>query len=86
MATCDACAADTSAELDRASQLLEAQNYDAAIGVLNDISSNDPTVASETLLLLGRCHQLKKDYPNAIRSYEALLEEYRLIRDLGPSS
>jgi tetratricopeptide (TPR) repeat protein len=60
-------------ELQKAEELLNAQQYDAAIAAYNAILTKTPALTMINLQV-GRAHRLKKDYDSALGVYKKMLE------------
>jgi tetratricopeptide (TPR) repeat protein len=60
-------------ELQKAEDLLNAQQYDAAIAAYNAILTKTPALTMINLQV-GRAHRLKKDYDAALGVYQKMLE------------
>lgn len=60
-------------ELAKAEELLNAQQYDAAIAAYNAILEKTPALTMINLQI-GRAYRLKKDYDSALGVYQKLLE------------
>jgi tetratricopeptide (TPR) repeat protein len=60
-------------ELQKAEDLLNAQQYDAAIAAYNQILAKTPAL-SMINLQVGRAYRLKKDYDSALGVYQKMLE------------
>jgi tetratricopeptide (TPR) repeat protein len=60
-------------ELQKAEELLNAQQYDAAIAAYNAILAKTPALTMINLQV-GRAHRLKKDYDAALGVYKKMLE------------
>jgi Tfp pilus assembly protein PilF len=60
-------------ELAKAEELLNAQQYDAAIAAYNAILAKTPALTMINLQI-GRAHRLKKDYDAALATYKKMLE------------
>lgn len=61
------------AELQKAEELLNAQQYDEAIAAYNAILTKTPALTMINLQV-GRAHRLKKDYDAALGVYKKMLE------------
>ena len=60
-------------ELAKAEELLNAQQYDAAIAAYNAILTKTPALTMINLQI-GRAYRLKKDYDSALATYKKMLE------------
>ena len=60
-------------ELAKAEELLNAQQYDAAIAAYNAILAKTPALTMINLQI-GRAYRLKKDYDSALGTYKKMLE------------
>lgn len=60
-------------ELAKAEELMNAQQYDAAIAAYNAILTKTPALTMINLQI-GRAHRLKKDYDSALGVYKKMLE------------
>ena len=61
------------AELAKAEEMMNAQQYDAAIAAYNAILAKTPALTMVNLQV-GRAHRLKKDYDSALATYKKMLE------------
>ena len=60
-------------ELAKAEEMLNAQQYDAAIKAYEDILAKTPALTMINLQI-GRAHRMKKDYDSALATYKKMLE------------
>jgi tetratricopeptide (TPR) repeat protein len=60
-------------ELAKAEELMNAQQYDAAIAAYNAILAKTPALTMINLQI-GRAHRLKKDYDAAVATYKKMLD------------
>jgi Tfp pilus assembly protein PilF len=60
-------------ELQKAEELMNAQQYDAAIAAYNAILEKTPALTMINLQI-GRAHRMKKDYDAALATYKKMLE------------
>ena len=60
-------------ELAKAEELMNAQQYDAAIAAYNAILTKTPALTMINLQI-GRAHRMKKDYDQALATYKKMLE------------
>ena len=60
-------------ELAKAEELMNAQQYDAAIAAYNAILAKTPALTNINLQV-GRAYRLKKDYDSALGTYKKMLE------------
>ena len=60
-------------ELAKAEEMMNAQQYDAAIAAYNAILAKTPSLTMINLQI-GRAHRMKKDYDAALATYKKMLE------------
>ena len=60
-------------ELAKAEEMMNAQQYDAAIAAYNAILAKTPALTN-IHLQVGRAHRLKKDYESALGTYKKMLD------------